>query len=46
MQKIFILSEPSSAGLWFLFHFIYWMLIGALVGWGVDILRSKAAGDE
>ena len=46
LEKVFGLSKAGSAGLWFLFHFVYWMLLGALAGWGVGIVRSKAAGDE
>jgi hypothetical protein len=46
LEKVFGLNKGSSAGLWFLLHFIYWMLIGAFAGWGVSIVRSKAVGDE
>jgi hypothetical protein len=46
LEKIFKLSASSSAGLWFLFHFAYWMVIGALLGWVVGILRSSVLGDE
>ncbi len=46
LEKAFGLSKGSSSGLWFLFHFIYWMLIGALAGWGASIVRSNVTGDE
>jgi hypothetical protein len=46
LEKVFQLSKGSSAALWFLLHFVYWMVIGALAGCATSVLRSKLFGDE
>ncbi len=37
----------TGADTWFLFfYFAYWLLLGALVAWGVAIVKAKLTGDE
>jgi hypothetical protein len=45
-QKVFGLSDGSTALMgWFCTAF-YWMVLGGLIGWGVSVLYSKVTGDE
>ncbi|HUJ09704.1 MAG TPA: hypothetical protein VL171_06735 [Verrucomicrobiae bacterium] len=45
-QKIFGLSDGSTALLGWLCAAIYCMILGGLIGWGVSVLYSKVTGDE
>ena len=45
-QKIFGLSSSSTALLGWLGLGIYWMILGASIGWGVSVLLSKSSGTE
>ena len=45
LEKVFGLDEGTSVGIWLLLLFVYWMVIGGLIGWGVGIVRSKVLGE-
>ncbi len=45
-QKLLGLSDGSTALMGWLAMGIWCMILGALIGWGVGVLHSKATGDE
>jgi hypothetical protein len=45
-QKSLGLSDGSTALMGWLGLAIYWMMIGALIGWGAIVLYAKVTGDE
>jgi hypothetical protein len=45
LEKLLGLSEGNLMPLWFVLHFVYWMFIGALLGWLVGALCLKLFGN-
>jgi hypothetical protein len=45
-QKVLGLSDGSTALMGWLGLGVYWMMIGAFIGWGVSVLLAKGSGDE
>ena len=45
-QKVLGLSDGSTALIGWLGMGIWCAILGALIGWGVSVLYSKATGDE
>lgn len=46
LQKVFRLSDGSTALIGWFGMAIYCMIIGGLLGWGVSIMYAKVTGDE
>ena len=44
-QKLFGLSDGTTAMMGWLGMGIWCMILGALIGWGVSVARSRMAGD-
>ena len=44
-QKILIWSDGTTSLMGWLGMAAYWMLLGALIGWGASVLHSKSSGD-
>ena len=46
VKHLFRLGDGGTMVWFLLFYFTYWMLLGALVGWGVAVVKAKITGDE
>ncbi|PWU19571.1 MAG: hypothetical protein C5B50_06300 [Verrucomicrobia bacterium] len=45
-QKTLGLGDGTTALMGWLGLAVYWMILGALIGWGVSVLLAKGSGDE